>query len=154
MTGIKLEPCLDCGGTGRIPLDRVPCPGWCPTCNGSGRAVSEHVEPAPEAGVVGWKLVPIEPTEDMCSAGYGYLPVSPGGRRNAERWAYSAMLAASPPPPSDPVVQKLVEALRKIASLDCTREQFVLMGPAFAARQAKEMVGIANAALALVGEVG
>ena len=68
MTGIKLEVCPFCGGEAHILATRdgyIPRCSSCGTCLGdfdakltaeaawNRRAVSEHVEPAPEAGVVG-----------------------------------------------------------------------------------------------------
>jgi hypothetical protein len=130
--------------------------------------VSEHVEPAPEAGVVGvpagWKLVPIEPTAEIVAALVALTddPEDVDGtlRHNYARHVYATALAAapaSPPSPSDPVVQKLVEALR-------AAERFIVIeygSPRAQAedgelldRPARIVHKTICAALALVGEVG
>jgi hypothetical protein len=75
---------------------------------------------SPETGE--WKLVPVEPTEEMIEAGVG------GGARIGQKIAmrsdYRAMLAVAPSPPSsegeaaEAENARLRDALREIADLD------------------------------------
>jgi hypothetical protein len=120
--------------------------------------VSEHVEPAPGAGVglpAGWKLVPIEPTPEMASATWGYVTRALVEEADDADMIplLRAAIAASPPHPSDPVVQKLVEALKLGAYY---AEAFGALVETESERPGDldEDIATIDAALALVGEVG
>lgn len=88
--------CLTCGGSGWIggPSFYAPDEGGeeCPDC-----ALTSPVAPE-QVVAAGWKLVPMEPTEEMLRAGHDYGAY---GRDNIHSWddpraVYLAMLAASP----------------------------------------------------------
>jgi len=125
------ETCHDCG-------EREPCDYDCPN----------SLESAPVAGE--WKLVPVEPTEEMIDAGNEARTSVRADTNTEDTW--SAMLEMAPEPPlhpaaAPPASDALVEALEKIAG-----EQKVYKGhgdydiiPAFDADEAQR---IARTALA------
>lgn len=131
---------------------------------GNRRAVSKHVEPAPEDGVVGvpWVKAAIEALEAY-EADYGdklpedhelgRIEESRGSPSFRIRVGHIRSLCTSPPPPSDPVVQKLVEAGRELLAVADTVNFSIttLLTGAIALRLAFDKL---DAALALVGEVG
>lgn len=45
----------------------------------------------------GWKLVPVEPTEEMSDAGWGHIDITAGQCQDGPKDVYRAMLAAAPP---------------------------------------------------------
>lgn len=126
--------------------------------------VSEHVEPAPEAGVVGvptvYAMVPIAALKWLHGEGpdddgiwFGDAERVTGSGSYWWRTVFRRMCAASPPPPSDPVVQKLVEALRlHVAYEALPTDRGGKSGPK--GRAWAEFISARDAALALVGEVG
>jgi hypothetical protein len=71
-----------------------------------------------DPSVEGWKLVPVEPTEEMLDAAYKHYE---SGDYTGYGSAYVAMLSAAPTPPSAPVQQtdsnQLVEATLKLIAI-------------------------------------
>lgn len=139
--------------------------------------VSEHVEPAPEAGVVGvptvYAMVPIAALKWLHGEGpdddgiwFGDAERVTGSGSYWWRTVFRRMCAASPPPPSDPVVQKLVEALKGMVGGKCPScagwGEVAYMGDMVSCEcnskyryfPTDEQITAARAALALVGEVG
>jgi hypothetical protein len=57
-----------------------------------------------DPSVEGWKLVPVEPTEEMLDAAYKHYE---SGDYTGYGSAYVAMLSAAPNPPSAPVQQSV-----------------------------------------------
>lgn len=75
---------------------------------------------APAAGAVaGWKLVPVEPTPRMWTAGGDAIKACGGHERDAASLAYAAMLAAAPTPAAAPD-SVLEDARKENICIDCT----------------------------------
>jgi Lar family restriction alleviation protein len=111
---VELKPCPFCGGEGWIVVDAANTyqpPLWRPQCKACGgglggldskaEAIAAWNTRAPSALPVGWKLVPVEPTWEMCKAGAPCTGADHGpcDPNECAEDTYRAMLSASPPEP-------------------------------------------------------
>lgn len=97
--------CPDCDGRGGETIGDA----WegCARCVGTGELVtdwpaylgekSEGVEPS-----VGWRWVPVEPTDEMLDQGVAVLGRDPSSGFNSPWDVWAAMLSAAPPLPATP----------------------------------------------------
>lgn len=101
--GREMHECIGCGH-----LYDTPAPSSCDCCNNPDNEYRPWVARRDPAAPVpqGWKLVPVEPTEDMLSAG-GEVSVEGDFCGNQVLWhsevktIYAAMLAAALQPPEE-----------------------------------------------------
>jgi len=105
---VELKSCPFCGGEGSVTHAVGEFWARCMTCEASTvlcgtetRAIIAWNTRAPSALPVGWKLVPVEPTEEMCEAGAPYTGADHGpcDPNECAEDTYRAMLSASPPEP-------------------------------------------------------